>query len=101
VIVLHHVAHDRKVRVALLALLVQGQLHEAMEEGTGTSVHVPQMVARGQQDHALRLMAVVVSVLGGRKVAMVGQPAAMLAGMASEIGPVHGVAVGTSQRFRK
>jgi hypothetical protein len=46
-------------------------------------------------------MAVVVSVLGGRKVAMVGQPAAMLAGMASEIGPVHGVAVGTSQRFRK
>ena len=95
------VAHDHKVRVALLALLVQGQLHEAMEEGTGTSVLAPQMVARGQQAHARRPMVVVVSVLGGRKVAMVGQLAAMLVEMATGIGPVHDVAVGTSQRFRK
>jgi hypothetical protein len=96
------VAHDHKVRVALLALLVQGQLHEAMAGATDRTLALGHlMVARGQQDHALRLMAVVVSVPGGRKVAMVGQLAAMLAEMATGIGPVHDVAVGTSQRFRK
>ena len=96
------VAHDHKVRVALLALLVQGQLHEAMAGATGrTLVLVHPMVARGQQDRALRPMAVVVSVLGGRTLAMVDQPVAMLVEMATGIGPVHDVAVGTSPRFRK
>jgi hypothetical protein len=96
------VAHDHKVRVVLLALLVQGQLHEAMAGATGRTLALGHpMVARDQQDHALRLMAVVVLVLGGRKVAMLDQPAAMLAEMATGIGPVHDVAVGTSQRFRK
>ena len=97
-----HVALDRKVRVALLALLVQGQLHEAMAGATGrTLVLGHPMVARGQQDRALRPMAVVVLVLGGRTLAMVDQPVAMLVEMATGIGLVHDVAVGTSPRFRK
>lgn len=96
------VAHDRKVRVARLAPLAQDRLHVVMAGATGrTSALGPQMVARGQQDHARRPMAVAVSVLGGQTLAMVDQLAAMLVEMATGIGPAHDVVVGTSQRFRK